>query len=69
VYAVALYVEGEPAAKELGIRARGGFFESDDDFCAAIVDGAFNKALVVRGLCVARAAALSERPRATPACV
>ena len=26
VYAVALYVEGEKAARELGIRDRGGFF-------------------------------------------
>jgi hypothetical protein len=47
VYAVALYVEGEPAAKELGIRDRGGFFETDDDFCSALTDGAFNKTLVV----------------------
>lgn len=47
VYAVALYVEAELAAKELGIRYRGGFFESDDDYCSAIVDGAFTKTLVV----------------------
>ncbi|KAF8068306.1 FAP3 [Scenedesmus sp. PABB004] len=46
VYAVALYVEGGLAAKELGIRSRGGFFEGDADYCAALVDGAFNKALV-----------------------
>uniref|UniRef100_A0A383VLI9 Chalcone-flavonone isomerase family protein n=1 Tax=Tetradesmus obliquus TaxID=3088 RepID=A0A383VLI9_TETOB len=46
VYAVALYVEGELAAKELGIRDRGGFFENDDDFCSALTDGAFNKTLV-----------------------
>lgn len=49
VYAVALYVEGELAAKELGIRDRGGFFENDDDFCSALTDGAFNKTLVVSG--------------------
>lgn len=47
VYAVALYVEGETAAKELGIRYRGGFFETDDDYCSALVDGAFSKTLVV----------------------
>ena len=29
VYAVALYVEAEPAANELGIRRRGGFFTDD----------------------------------------
>lgn len=29
VYAVALYVEAEPAANELGIRHRGGFFTDD----------------------------------------
>lgn len=32
VYAVALYVEAERAAKELGVRKRGGFF--DDNRCA-----------------------------------
>ena len=47
VYSVALYVEAEKAAKELGVRARGGFFESDGDFCQAIVDGAFSKVLRV----------------------
>ena len=31
VYAVALYVEAERAAKELGVRKRGGFF--DDNRC------------------------------------
>ena len=45
VYSVALYVEAEPAARELGIRSRGGFFASDGDFCTALVDGAFHKAL------------------------
>ena len=29
VYAVALYVEAEPAANELGIRHRGGFFQDN----------------------------------------
>lgn len=47
LYSVALYVEGDLAAKELGIRSRGGFFETDDDFCSALVDGAFEKVLVV----------------------
>jgi hypothetical protein len=47
VYSVAVYVEGERAAKELGIRSRGGFFENDGDYCAALLDGAFGKALVV----------------------
>jgi hypothetical protein len=50
VYTVALYVEAELAAKELGIRYRGGFFENDDDFCQAIVDGAFTKTMVVSHL-------------------
>ena len=47
VYAVALYVEAERAARELGLRSRGGFFagNGDGDFCAALVDGAFHKAL------------------------
>ena len=48
VYAVALYVEAEKAARELGIRDRGGFFDNDDDFCSALVDGAFGKALVIQ---------------------
>jgi hypothetical protein len=47
LYSVALYVEGELAAKELGIRYRGGFFETDDDYCSALTDGAFEKVLVV----------------------
>jgi hypothetical protein len=47
VYAVALYVEADKAAKELGVRDRGGFFEGDDDFCSALMDGGFGKALVV----------------------
>jgi hypothetical protein len=49
VYSIAVYVEGDRAAKELGIRSRGGFFEGDGDYCAALLDGAFGKALVVRG--------------------
>lgn len=47
VYSAALYVEADRCAKELGIRQRGGFFENDDDFCSAILDGAFSKALLV----------------------
>ena len=50
VYSVALYVEAEKAAKELGIRYRGGFFESDADYCQAILDGAFSKVFKVRGV-------------------
>eukprot|EP00775_Hariotina_reticulata_P012788 gene12788-12916_t len=50
VYTVALYVEAELAAKELGIRYRGGFFENDDDFCQALVDGAFAKTMVFQML-------------------
>jgi hypothetical protein len=49
VYAVALYVEAEKASKELGVRDRGGFFENDDDFCSALVDGGFIKLLQVVG--------------------
>ncbi|KAI8471992.1 MAG: chalcone isomerase [Monoraphidium minutum] len=48
VYSVAAYVEGERCAKELGIRGRGGFFEGDGDYCAALLDGAFGKALVFK---------------------
>lgn len=48
VYSVALYAEADKAAKELGVRARGGFFSSDDDYCTALLDGAFNKALMIR---------------------
>ncbi|KAL6782242.1 hypothetical protein ACKKBG_A06070 [Auxenochlorella protothecoides x Auxenochlorella symbiontica] len=47
VYAVAVYAEAEKAARELGIRARGGFFESDDDYCSALLDGGFHKALQI----------------------
>lgn len=47
VYAVALYVEAAKAARELGVRARGGFFETDDDYCSALVDGGFDKALQI----------------------
>ena len=49
VYAVALYVEAEKAARELGVRSRGGFFDdastSDADFCSALAEGSFVKAL------------------------
>jgi hypothetical protein len=49
VYSVAAYVEADRCAKELGVRSRGGFFGQDatDDFCSALMDGAFNKALTV----------------------
>lgn len=47
VYSVGLYVEAERCARELGIRYRGGFFESDQDYCDAIVDGAFTKVLQI----------------------
>ncbi len=45
---MSVYVEADKCAKELGVRERGGFFANDDDFCSAILDGAFKKALVVR---------------------
>lgn len=50
VYAVTVYVEAEKAARELGVRQRGGFFDDnrDEDFTLALVDGAFAKALVVQ---------------------
>lgn len=50
VYAVTVYVEAEKAARELGVRQRGGFFDDnrDEDFALALVDGAFAKALVVQ---------------------
>lgn len=50
MYALALYVEAEKAARELGIRDRGGFFKDapDEDFCTAILDGAFDKLLQVQ---------------------
>ena len=49
IYAIALYVEAAKAARELGIRDRGGFFKdaSDEDYVTAIVDGAFDKLLQV----------------------
>ena len=42
VYAVALYVEAERAAKELGVRKRGGFFDDDrhEQRCDALAFGA-----------------------------
>jgi hypothetical protein len=48
VYAIALYVEAEKGARELGIRDRGGFFETEDDYCSALVDGGFLKALQIQ---------------------
>mmetsp|Transcript_16883 Transcript_16883/g.43266 ORF Transcript_16883/g.43266 Transcript_16883/m.43266 type:complete len:308 (+) Transcript_16883:163-1086(+) len=45
VYALTVYVEAEKAAHELGVRYRGGFFETEQDFCDAILDGAFGKAI------------------------
>jgi hypothetical protein len=50
VYAVALFVEADRAAKELGVRERGGFFADapDSDYALAITDGAFTKALVIQ---------------------
>lgn len=49
VYAITLYVEAEKAARELGIRKRGGFFDddNDDDYALALADGGFDK--VCRG--------------------
>jgi hypothetical protein len=50
VYAVALFVEVLKAARELGLRDRGGFFKDApaDDYCTAIIDGAFDKMLQVQ---------------------
>lgn len=54
VYSVALYVEGKPAARELGLRARGGYLagdaekEAEADLASALCDGAFAKVLAVR---------------------
>lgn len=50
VYAVALFVEAEAAARELGVRHRGGFFsdDSNDDYNQALTDGAFSKLLQVQ---------------------
>lgn len=48
VYSVMLYVEAEKMARELGVRNRGGFFESDDDFCQALTDGGCVKALQIQ---------------------
>ncbi|PNH03324.1 hypothetical protein TSOC_010632 [Tetrabaena socialis] len=45
IYSIAAYVEADRAAKELGVRERGGFFETDDDYCSALLDGAFNKVI------------------------
>lgn len=48
VYVAALYVEAERCAHELGVRYRGGFFANDDDYTSALLDGAFNKVMLVR---------------------
>ncbi|GAX83469.1 hypothetical protein CEUSTIGMA_g10894.t1 [Chlamydomonas eustigma] len=48
VYSAALYVEADKCSKELGIRSRGGFFETDEDFCTSLLDGAFLKVLAIR---------------------
>lgn len=47
MYSITAYVEADRAAKELGVRQRGGFFESDNDYASALVDGAFNKVIQV----------------------
>lgn len=47
LYAIGLSVEAQLAAKELGVRDRGNFFETDDDYCCALVDGAFIKSLEI----------------------
>mmetsp|Transcript_38532 Transcript_38532/g.46573 ORF Transcript_38532/g.46573 Transcript_38532/m.46573 type:complete len:309 (+) Transcript_38532:127-1053(+) len=49
VYAVALYVEADLCAKELGVRERGGLeFNSDSTFCDAILDGVFDKTIHIQ---------------------
>mmetsp|Transcript_14991 Transcript_14991/g.45250 ORF Transcript_14991/g.45250 Transcript_14991/m.45250 type:complete len:289 (+) Transcript_14991:163-1029(+) len=48
VYAIAVYAEGDLAARELAVRKRGGFFDVDADYAQAIVDGAFIKSLVIK---------------------
>eukprot|EP01023_Acetabularia_acetabulum_P067578 TRINITY_DN9350_c1_g1_i1.p2 TRINITY_DN9350_c1_g1~~TRINITY_DN9350_c1_g1_i1.p2 ORF type:complete len:282 (+),score=53.59 TRINITY_DN9350_c1_g1_i1:250-1095(+) len=49
VYAVSLYVESELAARELGVRSRGGYFDAnqDQEYCDAILDGAFVKCVIL----------------------
>jgi hypothetical protein len=47
IYSGALYVEEDKCAKELGVRARGGFFANDADFCTAMLDAACHKVLIV----------------------
>jgi len=41
-------VEADKCAHELGVRSRGGFFETDEDFCTGLMDGAFHKVLIIR---------------------
>ena len=50
VYAITLYVEADKAARELGVRKRGGFFQDagTEGYADAIVDGAFSKLLQVQ---------------------
>ncbi|KAK9865812.1 hypothetical protein WJX84_006743 [Apatococcus fuscideae] len=50
VYAITLYVEADKAARELGVRKRGGFFQDagTEEYADAIVDGAFSKLLQVQ---------------------
>ena len=50
VYAITLYVEGGRAARELGVRKRGGFFQDagTEEYADALVDGAFSKLIQVQ---------------------
>jgi len=68
VYALTCYVEAEKAAHELGVRYRGGFFETEQDFCDAIMDGAFGKAiqLTILGNNVAEQLAVAIEEAAGP---
>lgn len=50
VYAIACYIEGAKAAKEFGIRARGGFFQDAgiSDYADAVLDAACGKVIAMR---------------------
>mmetsp|Transcript_255 Transcript_255/g.410 ORF Transcript_255/g.410 Transcript_255/m.410 type:complete len:275 (-) Transcript_255:986-1810(-) len=48
VYSCALYLEAAKCAKELGVRQRGGFFATDDDYMTALTDAAAHKTLLIR---------------------
>ena len=50
MYAITLYVEGGRAARELGVRKRGGFFQDagTEEYADALVDGAFSKLIQVQ---------------------